>query len=203
MHIKPFGQAWALTGKTGTMAASLGANSVVFAMGALAADASRPNILPPGPLKIEAFRMTFSVVLASATPAVVGRCLQLFKATDNAQPMPTGGSSLTARPKRTMDAGANSGMIGDAAVISSTAALTVTGFTRDTVPLVTFDLCAEGGSGARATFDYFEDLDSGPLWLDPGEILVVSNPAAFDAVMTWQLSVNVGYRRRDTGGGSL
>lgn len=197
MHYPPDGSAWGLTGKTGTMAASLGANSVVFAMGALADDAAKPNIPRRAPLEIESFRLTFTTIVASATPVASGRVLQLFKATDNAQPMPTNGTALTALPKRTKDAGENSGLIGDAAVIASTAALTVTGFTRGTVPLLTFDVCSTGAAGNRLTLDYFEHLDGGPLWLDPGEILVISNPAAFEAQLTWSLSVNVGYRRRD------
>ncbi len=201
MHNHLDGQAWALTGKTGTMAASLAANSVVFAMGAVANDATRPNRLPRGPLEVEALRMTFSTVVASATPAAVGRCLQVFKASDNAQAMPAGGTALTALPKRTSDAGADSGMIGDAAQIAPTAGLTVVGFTRGTVPLLTFDVAAVGAAAGRATFDYLEYLDGGPLWLDPGEILVVSNPAAFDALLTWELSVNIAYRRVDTRAG--
>lgn len=179
------------------MAASLGANSVVFAMGALADDPARPNIPRRAPLEIESFRLTFTGIVASATPVVAGRCLQLFKGATNAETLPTGGTALTALPKRTRDSGENSGLIGDTAVIASTAALTVTGFTRGTVPLLTFDLSGAGSIGSRVTLDYFEYLDGGPLWLDPGEIYVLSNPAAFDALLTWELSVNVGYRRRD------
>jgi hypothetical protein len=189
------GQAWALTGKTGTMAASLGANSIVFAMGAVADDTRQTP--RRAPLEIESFRMVFTGIVASAAPATVGRCLQLYKASDNAQLMPTGGTALTALPKRTKDQGGDSGLIGDSAQIATTAGLTLTGFTRGTVPLATFDLAGAGGAATRVAFDYFEYLDGGPLWLDPGEILVVSNPAAFDALLTWELSVNVGYRRRD------
>jgi hypothetical protein len=193
------GNAWSLTGSTGTMAASLGANSVVFAMGAVATDATRPNFPPRAPLEIEGMRLTFTALVASATPFAAGRALQLFKASDNAQSMPTGGTALTALPKRTKDAGADSGLIADTARISSTAALTVTGFTRGTVPLVTFDLSGEGAAGNRIVLDFFSRWSGSPMWLDPGEILVLSNPAAFDALLTWQLSINVDYRREDFG----
>lgn len=191
------GQAWSLTGSTGTMAASLAANSVVFAMGAVPTDATRTQLPARAPLEIEALRLTYTAIVASAAPATAGRALQLFKASDNAQTMPTGGTALTALPKRTKDAGSDSGMIGDTARISTTAGLTVTGFTRGTVPLATFDLAGGGAATTRLVFDFFELLNGSPLWLDPGEILVVSNPAAFDALLTWQLTVNVDYRRRD------
>lgn len=192
------GQAWALTGSTGTMAASLAANSVVFAMGAVSTDATRPNILPRGPLKIEGFRLTFTCIVASASVVLAGRELQLFKGATNGETMPVGGAALTALPKRTKDAGGDSGMIGDAARISTTTGLTLTGFTRGAVPLATFDLVGGAAVGTRLTFDFFELVNGGALWLDPGEILVVSNPAAFDLLLTWQLTVNVDYRRRDT-----
>lgn len=192
------GQAWALTGSTGTMAASLAANSVVFALGAVATDATKPNILPRGPLKIEGLRMTFTAIVASATPAAAGRVLQVFKGATNGETMPVGGTALTALPKRTKDAGGDSGMIGDAARIATTTGLTLTGFTRGAVPMETFDLTGGGAATGRLAFDFFELVNGGALWLDPGEILVVSNPAAFDALLAWQLSVNVDYRRRDT-----
>lgn len=193
------GQAWSLTGSTGTMAASLGANSIVFAMGAVANDATRPNFPPRAPIEIEGLRMTFTAVVGSAAAVTAGRALQLFRASDNAQTMPAGGTALTARPKRTKDAGSDSGLIGDVARIATTAALTVAGFTRDTVPLATFDLAGEGAAGNRIVFDFFSRWSGSPTWLDPGEILVVSNPAAFDALLTWQLSINVDYRRKDFG----
>jgi hypothetical protein len=189
------GQAWSLTGTTGTMAAALVANSIVFAMGATANDANRPNRLPRAPLEIESIRLVFTAIVASATPILAGRSLQLFKSSDNAQAMPAGGTALTALPKRTLDAGGDSGLAG--AQIAITAGLTVVGFTRGTVPMATFDLVGGAAAGNRLQFDYFELVNGAPIWLDPGEILVVSNPAIFDLLLTWQLTVNVDYRRRD------
>ena len=55
-----------------------------------------------------------------------------------------------------------------------------------------------GAAGSRAVFEFYEKRNGYPLWLDPGEILVISNPAAIDAALTWQLTVNVDYRQRDT-----
>lgn len=194
-HIE--GSPWSLTGSTGTMLASLAQDSVVFAMGAVADPAiGVSQTLKRAPLEIEGLQMVFTVTAAAAAPAP--RSLQLFKSSNNAQAMPAGGAALTALPKRTLDKGADSGLIGDAARIATTAGLTVVGFTRGTVPLATFDVSASSVLGNRLVFECFRDLNGESLWLDPGEILVVSNPAAFPATLTWTLTVNVDYRRRDT-----
>jgi len=178
------------------MAASLAQNALVFAMGAAANDTTRPNFLARAPLEIEALRMSFTVIAALATPVPIQ--LQLFKGSNAAQAMPTGGTTLTAIAKRTNDAGADSGLIGNAAAIATTAGLTAGTFTRGTVPLETFDVSQTTPAGSRLQFEFFRKWNGSSLWLDPGEILVVSNPAAFPATLTWTLTVNVDYRRRDT-----
>jgi hypothetical protein len=179
------------------MAASLGANSLVFAMGAVADPAiGISQTIKRAPLEIEGFRMVYTVVASVATPAPFS--LQLFKSSNNAQAMPTGGTALTALPKRTLDAGGDSGMIADTARIATTVTLTAGTFTRGSVPLATFDITQSTPAGARFTFDYMRKWDGSSLWLDPGEILVVSNPAAFPLLLQWTLTVNVDYRRRDT-----
>lgn len=197
LHLPPPGQAWSLTGSTGTMAAALAQNSLVFAMGAVADPATGVSqTAKRAALEIEGFRMVFTAIAAAAAPTPVS--LQLFKSSNNAQAMPTGGTPLTARPKRTLDAGADSGMIGDTARISTTAGLTAGAFTRDSVPLATFDVSADSAAGGRQVFDFFRKWNGESMWLDPGEILVVSNPAALPAVLTWTMTVNVDYRRRDS-----
>lgn len=195
-RVLPPGQPWSLNGSTGTMAAALAQDAVVFAMGAVADPAvGVSQTLKRAPLEIQGFQMVFSVIVAAAAPAP--RSLQLFKSSNNAQSMPAGGTPLTALPKRTLDKGADSGLIGDAAQIATTAGLTVVGFTRGTVPLRTFDLTATSVVGNRHVFEFFRKWDGESMWLDPGEILVVSNPAAFPALLTWTLTVNVDYMRRD------
>ncbi len=124
------GPAWSLTGSTGTMAASLAANSLVFAMGSIANDATKPNQPKRAPLEIEGIQLVFTAIVASATPVAAGRALRLFKASDAAQDMPTGGSSLTPLPKRTQDQTADTGLQGGAALIATTTGLTVGTFTR-------------------------------------------------------------------------
>lgn len=140
--------------------------------------------------------MTFTALVASASPTAAGRALQMFKSSNAAQTMPAGGTALTAIANRTLDSGADTGLTG--AQIATTAGLTVAGFARGAVPLATLDLVGEGGAGARIERDYFTLVSGSSLYLDPGEILVVSNPNAFDALLTWQLSVDVSYFRRDT-----
>lgn len=192
------GQAWSVTGSTGTMAASLAQDALVYAIGAVASDTTRPNFLQRGPLEIQAIRGVFSVIVASAAPATAGRALRLFKNSSAAGVMPTGGTALTPRPRRSNDQGGDSGLIGNIARIAGTAGLTAGAFARDTVPLQTFDLAGCGGAGGRFVFEFDEQNNGGAIWLDPGEILVISNPAAFEAQLTWQLTVSVDYRRRDT-----
>lgn len=179
------------------MAVSLAQNSLVFAMGAVANPAAGVSqTIVRAPLEIEGFRMTFTAIVAAAAPTPIS--LQLFKSSNNAQAIPTGGAALTALPKRTLDAGGDSGMIGDTARIATTAGLTAGTFTRGTVPLATFDLTSDNAIATRLTFDFFREVNGGSLWLDPGEILVVSNPAAFPLLLQWTLTVSVDYRRRDT-----
>lgn len=196
MHDQPSGQAWSLSGSTGTMAAALAANSIVFAMQSIANDPAKPDYVRRAPIKIEAMRMTFTAIVASATPVSATRALRLFKGLDNAQTLPATGTSLDAITKRTLDSGVDSGLTG--AVIATTAALSVTGFTRGSVPLATFDLTAGGAVGGRIEYVFFERFNGSALYLDPGEILCVSNPAAFDALLTWKLTVDVDFRRRDS-----
>lgn len=195
------GQAWSLTGTTGIMAAALAADSVVFAMGAVA-DASlatSPNAPRRAPLEIESLQMIFTAIVAGGAAPVSTQVLKLFKASDNAQTMPVGGAALTALPKRTLDAGSDSGMIGNAARISTTVGLTQTGFVRGTVPLATFDLATGGlAIGTRLVFEFSEQVNGAPIQLDPGEILCLSNTTIFQILLTWSLTVNVDYRRRDS-----
>lgn len=190
------GQAWSLSGTTGTMAAALAANSVVFAMQATA-DSASPNVSRRAPLEIEGIRLTYTAIVAATTPLTAGRALKLYRGTPDAagKTMLTGGAAVTAIEKSTGDAGNDSGLAG--ALISTTAGLTAGAFTRGTVPIATFDLLGGGAAGARLVYEYYEQVNGSELWIMPGEILVVSNPQAMDAALTWQLSVDIDYRRRE------
>lgn len=192
------GPAWSITGSTGTMSASLAANSLVFAIGAVANDLARVSQpILRAPLEIEGIQVVYSGIVASATPVAAGRALRLFKSSDDTQAMPTGGTALTPLPKRTKDQGIDNGLLGGVARIAATTGLTAGTFTRGTVPLATIDLVTQGAIGSRVEYVFDELVNGTPLHLDPGEILVLSNPAAFDALLTWQLTINIDYRVRD------
>lgn len=198
-HIE--GPPWSLTGSTGTMAAGLAQDSLVFAMGAIADPAAGVSqTLKRAPLEIEGLQLTFTALTAFAS-VLAGRSLKLYRGTTNAQAMPTGGAQIFPRPKRTLDQPKDNGLQGGPpgfARIATTAGLTAGTFTRDAVPLATFDLSATFAAGGRLVYEIFEQVNGSPLWLDPGEILVISNPVAFDATTpTWQLTVNIDYRVRD------
>ncbi|HEX6022580.1 MAG TPA: hypothetical protein VFZ00_11335 [Solirubrobacter sp.] len=193
------GSGWSLTGSTGIMAAGLAQDSVVFAMGAIADPAvGVSQTLKRAPIEIEGIQLTFTAIAAFGT-VLAGRSLKLYRADTNARTLPTGGANLTPRPKRTLDQTQDNGLQSGVARISTTTGLTTTGFTRDTVPLATYDLSGVFAAGARVPpLELFEKRNGSPIWLDPGEILVISNPVAFDATTpTWQLTVNIDYRSRD------
>lgn len=187
-----------MSGSTGTMAAALGANSLVFAMGAIADDLTRiSQPVKRGPVEIEGIQVTFTAIVAATTPITAGRALKLYKGSNASQAMPTGGANVTPIPKRTLDQSFDTGIQGGVALVSTTAGLTAGTFTRGSVPLGTIDLSGLGAAGSRYVWEFFEKRNGSPLWLDPGEILVISNPQAMDAALTWQLTVNVDYRVRD------
>jgi hypothetical protein len=190
------GSGYTLVAATGTMAASLGANSVVFAMQAIADAAGANANLQRGPLFVDAIRMTYTCLVASATPTIAGRALQILKGT---VAMPTGGANATPRARWSRDAGADNGLTGGVAVIATTGALTAGAFVADPTPGAwgRFDLDAADTLATRLTYDRNFALSGGPLALEPGELLYLANPAAFDATATWQLTVEIDYHRRD------
>lgn len=192
-----YGAPFSLTAQTQTIAAALAANSIVFAAGAVANVASTPNILR-GPLTIAAMRMRFTAIVGSAAALLVGRCLQVFKASNNAQAMPTGGATAAPIAKRTLNTPADNGLIGGLARVATTGALTAGTFTRGTVPLATLDLASSGALGAVMAQEWQWQVTGAPVILDPGEIVCVSNPAVFDLLLTWQLTVELDYYRRDS-----
>lgn len=187
------GSPYSLTAQSGTMAAALAANSIVFAMQAIPNDATTPNIRR-GPVYVDALRLRFGSIVGSAAALLAGRALQVFKGTGS---HPLGGTALTPIAKRTLDTGGDSGLVSSPR-ISSTATLTVVGFTRGSAPIATLDLSLAGALGSAAETSWLWQVNSSPIILDPGECLVVSNPAIFDALLTWQLTVDVDYRRRDS-----
>lgn len=188
------GASFKLTGSTGTMAAALAANSIVFAMQAIDnAAVGTSQGQRRGPVVVDNLRVSFTAIVGSAAALLAGRALQLFKGSGS---HPLGGTALTPIAARGLDVGSDSGLVTSPRIAAS-ASLTVVGFTRGTVPIATFDLSGSGALGAQATRDFDWRTNSEPIYLDPGELLVLSNPAIFDLLLTWQLTVDVNYRRRE------
>jgi hypothetical protein len=184
---RDYGSPYAIAGQTGTMAAALAQDAIVFGMRAAVSSANAPRL----PVQVDGVYLAWTTIVAFTTAITAGRRLGLFRAKDANV---TGETALAAVAKWTKNAGADNGLE-VAPRISTTAALTAAGLTREANPLGLLDLTAFGTAGAR-TEKYFPFLDlEDPLILDPGELLVVSPPVAMDAAGTWQLVIEVDYRR--------
>jgi hypothetical protein len=185
---RDFGSPYSIAGQTGTMAAALAQDSIVFGMRAKTNPADAP---PRFPVQVDGVFLAYTTIVAFTTPLTVGRRLGIFRASGASV---TGQTALSAVAKWTKNAGADDGLE-VAPRISTTAALTAAGVVREANPLGVLDLTTFGAAGARTEKYYpFLDLDA-PVILEPGELLVVSIPVAMDAAGTWQLVVEVDYRR--------
>jgi len=176
------GHGYALAVQTGTMAAALGADSIVFALRADTTAASVTGVY------VDRMRLAFQTIVAFTTPITAGRRLGIFRAS-NAGAEVTGGTDVKASiRKKDTNAPASSVAL---ALIATTAALTAGGLSREAAPLAHLDLVSVGAAGGRLEHIY-ELANTNPQeWcINPGEYLVISNPAAMDAAGTWQLTVN-------------
>jgi hypothetical protein len=172
---------------TGTIAAALAANSAVFAMR-----------LNPGSgttlAEVDRIRLKFTTLLAFTTAITGGRGLALYR---GAGATTAGGTGVAAATRKNSTAAASqfdTANGGDIRV-ATTAALTVTGVTFEANPFRSVSLAHAGGLGGFADFTWeFHDAECYPIILQPGQLLAVRNPAAMDAVGTWQLQVDVDWR---------
>lgn len=189
------GSPYSLAGITGTMAAALAQDAVVFAMRAFTNPAAPSPSTLRAPLQVDGLYLAFTTIVAFTTPITAGRRLGIYK---GSAALPNAGTAITPVAKRTNDAGADNGLDTAAAQIATTVGLTAGAFVRQANLLGMLDLTAFGTAGARVE-KYFPFLDQvdGPVILEPGEVLVVSNPVVFDAAGTWQLEVDAHYKRRD------
>lgn len=190
------GSPYTLVGQTGTMAAALAANSVVFAMQAIDDDTTKPLLVRRGTVVIDAIRLAYTAIVGSAGLALAGRQLNLYRSPGAGQTHPVGGTALTPLPKNTLDVGADTGLVVSPRV-ATTAGLTLTGFTRGTDIVGVFDLAAAAAIGSNKEKQWTWAATAGHLELAPGEFLSISNPAIFDLLLTWQLLVEVDYHRKD------
>jgi len=176
------GPGFVLAAQTGTIAAALAQDSVVFAMRADTTAGSVNGVF------IDRMRLAFTTIVAFTTPITAARRIGIYRAT-NAGAEVSGGTDVTASIRKKDSAGGSSTVA--KAFIATTGALTAGGLAREASPLAQLDLVNVGTAGARAEFIY--ELGGGGYpqeWcINPAEYLVVSNPVAMDAAGTFQLSI--------------
>lgn len=180
VHNRGFG--YALSGRSGTIAAALAIDSLVFAM---RVDPQAAIETPSQRLGayVDRLELAFTTIVAFTTPITAGRGLGIYRA--SAAPA-TGGTALAVAKK---DTNAPTSVVTDAR-IAAAAALGVAGLVREAAPIAFMPLTHVGAAGAHATFTFeLAAPNNVDIALQPGELLVVSNPVAMDAGGTWQLSV--------------
>ena len=173
-------RSYTMAGTTGTIAAALAANSSVLALR-----------MSPSAGELKAFitrvRLMVSTIVAFTTPVTAGRRLGLYRGAGAAA---SGGTAVADFTQKDASAAASqcaAGQGGDAR-IATTGALTVTGITYETQPIVEVPLISVGSAGAFADFTFEFDMLPHPIVLSAGQLLAVRNPAIFDAAGTWQLT---------------
>ncbi len=169
---------------TGTIAAALASGGAIFTM----------RLDPSSPVLafVERVRIQYTTIVAYTTPVTAGRRLGLYLGTSTTNP--TGGTAIATALKKdrtSADSEFETAQGGDAR-ISTTGAITTTGTTFDTNAAALMTLAHVGTAGAytEAIFE-FNASESGPLILQPGNVLAVRAGALFDAAGTWQASVKV------------
>lgn len=176
---------------TGTVAAALAANSVVFALrNSTTADPASQM------LHIQRIRLMWTTIVAFTTPVTAGRRLEIIKA-GVASAAYTGGTAVAAATKKVSSSATSmaDAVNGGDIRIATTGALTAPAtITIESFPQSIFTLSHVGSAGAYAekTIDLIGVNDQ-PLELSPGEFMLVRNPVAMDAAGTWQLGVEVDF----------
>lgn len=170
------GAGYSLAASTGLVAAGLGSGSTVFAM--RNGPSATKDILID---RISLFYLTTTVFLV---PLTSGRGLALVRGSGANT---TGGTSITVVKKDTSTAASRV----SAASIATTGALTVSGITYESQNVKVMPLGAAGAAGATESAEYVFDA---PLILNPGELISIQNPAAFDALGIWQMTVSMEWR---------
>lgn len=171
-------RSYATAGVSGTVAAALAQDSVVFAM--LADPAASLSAY------LDQLRLSFTAIVAFTTPITAGRRLGIYRATGGVAT--TGGTALNVVKKKGATAPAS---VITSVRIAAAAALGVAGIAREADPILVADLVHVGAAGGRVEFVYdFAPPNNVPHEIRAGELLVVSNPVAMDAGGTWQLGVN-------------
>lgn len=177
------GTGFGLSATTGTIAAALAANASIFAM--------RLDPGSPQNAFIERIRVSYTTIVAYTVPVTALRRLELYRGSGAAS---SGGTSIPTTVRKragslTSECDVANG--GDTR-IATTAGLTVTGITFETVPIRHLSLSHVGAAGGFVeTLWEFHAAESQPLQLEPGNLLAIRNPVAMDAAGTWTASISV------------
>lgn len=186
------GYGFALSAITGTMAASLAANSTIFTLRNGFAMGGKGG-LQASALHIQRIRCKYTTIVAAA--ALTLERLALYKGGGASA---TGGTTLIPVAKRSLSRLSSAASLttsGDAR-ISTTATLTVTNTTFDADPSRSRALTSK--SNVAGAFDdwiwEFGQDDTQELSLLPGQLIAIRNPVVFPATQTWQMQVDVDWR---------
>lgn len=177
--------AYCISEQSGTIAAALAANSSVFAM----------RIDPgAGTIKaiIDTIRVQVNTIAAFSTPVTAGRRLAIFRGSGASASAQT--AITIATPKDTVyPASEFDTAAGGDIRIAATGALTVTGITFESAPIVVMPLTQVGSAGNFVEYLYEFTVRSHPVELNAGQLLAIRNPVAMDAGGTWILTVTVNW----------
>lgn len=178
------GPGFALSVQSGTMAAALAQDSIVFALRADVTANSEIGVY------IDRLRLAFQTIVAFTTPVTAARRLGIYRATNPGAEVSGGTDVVAAIRKKDANASAAATTV-TKAFMATTAGLTAGGLVREANPLATMDLVSVGAAGGRLEQVYELGAPMSQEWcLNPAEYLVVSNPVAMDAAGTWQLTLN-------------
>jgi hypothetical protein len=178
------GYGYAISGASGTIAAGLAQDALVLA---LLCDPVQGNAAANRKLGLyfDRLAVAFTTIAAFTTPIAAGRRLGVYRATGGQAA--TGGVAMAVAKKDAANAPAS---VCTSALIAAAGALGTAGITREATPIGTMDLTHVGAAGARQEFLFeLAAPANAPIAINPGELLVVSNPATFDAGGTWQLTL--------------
>lgn len=179
------GYGYAVSGVTGTIAAALAANSLVFAL--YCAQQAGTQASQQVRLYLDRLRLAVTTIAAFTGAITAGRSLGVYRATAGAtHALPAAGTLLGIAKKSTTAPASQA-----SATIATTVLLTPGTIVREANPIAMLDLVAVGAAGGRQEMVYeLAAPYNAPIDIGPDEMLVVSNPNAMDAGGTWQLSID-------------
>lgn len=184
--IPPNADAYVMANKTGIIAAAAAAGACVFAARISPTSGSAKAY-------IDTIRIRYTTVTAYTTPVTATRSIVITRGAGAAT---SGGTAIpVVNPKETGYASSwfDSAQGGDVR-IATTAALTVTGITWETINLGEATLIHVGGAGGNYETVYEYSVRSHPIELVAGQVIGIRvGTSAMDAAGTWVLGVEMSW----------